>query len=398
MTVEPQRRRLRDILLESGTLTPGWVSAFEAVPRESFLPDVIWSSTDQGHIAVSQADNPEEWQQWADANVAIVTQWDDGRHTGTVPGELATSSSSMPSVVFSMFADLSVFDGARVLEIGTGTGWCAALLSARLGERNVVSVEVDETVAETARKALAAADWRPEVVTGDGLLGWPERAPYDRILVTVGVHEVPRAWIEQTRPGGVLVMPWGTRYSGQNAVVRLAVADDGTASGRFTGATRFMHVRSQRLDWPEYDDYLPGEDWPTDTRRSTTDLPTAQIVDESGYAAADFVLGLLVPDCVRTFAHSPQGAQTMWLFGLGDLSWAAVYFDEEDPAASRVYQGGPRSLWDEIEAAHRWWDERGRPGHEEFGLTVTAGGQQRVWLGDPSTVVSRTRAEPGQRW
>ncbi|MEV8633075.1 methyltransferase domain-containing protein [Streptosporangium sp. NPDC051023] len=387
MTVEPGRRRLRDLLLRSGTLTPDWTSAFETVPRELFLPEAMWPSTDQGHIAVSRAEDPEEWQRWAGADVAIVTQWDDGRHTGAAPGELATSSSSMPSAVFSMFADLSVVDGVRVLEIGTGTGWCAALLSARLGERNVVSVEVDETVAETARKALAAAGWHPEIVTGDGLLGWPQRAPYDRILVTVGVHEVPGAWIAQTRPGGVLVMPWGSRYSGQNAIVRLTVADDGTAGGHFTGAARFMHVRSQRLDWPEYDDYLPGEGWPIDTRRSTTELPAAQIVDESDYAASDFALGLLVPDCARAFARSPQGVQTMWLFGLSDRSWAAVYFDEDDPADSQVYQGGPRSLWDEVEVAHRWWVGQGQPGHEEFGLTVTVNGRQEVWLGEPSALV-----------
>ncbi|MEV7010760.1 methyltransferase domain-containing protein [Streptosporangium sp. NPDC051022] len=392
MSMEPGLRGLRGLLLESGALTSDWVSAFEVVPRELFLPDVMWPSTDQGHITVSRAGDFAEWQRWASSDVAIVTQWDDGRHTGTAPGELATSSSSMPSAVFSMFADLSVVNGARVLEIGTGTGWCAALLSARLGERNVVSVEVDETVAETARKALAAAGWHPEVVTGDGLLGWPQRAPYDRILVTVGVHEVPRAWIEQTRPGGVLVMPWGTRYSGQNAIVRLVVADGGTASGHFTGATRFMHVRSQRLQWPEYDDYLPGEGWPADTRHSTTALPAAQIVDESDYAASDFAISLLVPDCTRTFMRSPQGVQTMWLFGLGDRSWAAVYFDEDDPAHSQVYQGGPRSLWDEVEAAHRWWSEQGRPGHEEFGLTVTADGHQQVWLGEPSTLVPQVMA------
>ncbi|MFF0574851.1 methyltransferase domain-containing protein [Streptosporangium saharense] len=376
-------RELRDLLMETGMLTPGWETAFETVPRHLFLPEVMWPATEEGHITVSKADDPDGWWHWADADVPIVTQWDDGRHTGSAPGALATSSSSMPTAVLLMFDELSVFDGARALEIGTGTGWCAALLSARLGEANVTSVEIDETVADAARKALGVAGWYPEVVTGDGLLGWPEGAPYDRILVTVGVHEVPRAWIEQTRPGGVIVMPWGTRYSGQNAIVRLVVADDGTASGRFSRATRFMHVRSQRLEWPEFDDYLPGEGWPADTRSSTTDLPFAQIADESDYAASDFAISLLVPDCVRTFARSPQGVQTMWLYGLADRSWAAVYFDED----SQVYQGGPRNLWDEVETAHRWWVERGRPGHEEFGLTVTADGRQEVWLGEPFTPV-----------
>ncbi|MEU1883466.1 methyltransferase domain-containing protein [Streptosporangium sp. NPDC020072] len=385
--MEAGQQALRDVLRESGVLAPDWEPAFETVPRHLFLPEVMWPSTGQGYITVSKGDDPDGWRRWADADVPVVTQWDDGRHSGPERGELATSSSSMPSAVFSMFADLSVFDGAKVLEIGTGTGWCAALLSARLGERDVVSVEVDETVAETARKALATAGWHPEVITGDGLLGWPERAPYDRILVTVGVHEVPRVWIEQTRPGGVLVMPWGTRYSGQNAIVRLVVAEDGSASGHFTCATRFMHLRSQRLTWPEYDDYLPGEGWPADTRRSTTGVPVAEAVDESAYSASDFAISLLVPECVRTFERSPQGVQTMWLYGLADRSWAAAFFDEENPADSRVYQGGPRSLWDEVEAAHRWWVERGRPGHEEFGLTVTVNGHQEVWLREPGALV-----------
>ncbi|MEV4096483.1 methyltransferase domain-containing protein [Streptosporangium saharense] len=381
MTVEAGRRELRDLLVETGALAPDWEAAFEAVPRELFLPEVTWPD---GGSAVFKADDPEGWRRWADANVPIATQWDDGRHTGTDPGQVASSSSSAPGLVFWMFAELSVFDEAKVLEIGTGTGWCAALLSARLGEANVTSVEIDEAVAEAARGALTSAGWHPRLVVGDGLLGWPDGAPYDRILVTAGVRNVPRAWIEQTRPGGVIVMPWGTHYTGQSAVARLVVNDDGTASGRFSWATRFMHVRSQRLEWPDHEDCLsPGEDWPDGTRRSTTGVPVAEVVDESGYEAFDFVLGLLVPECARTYARSPQGVQTMWLYGLADRSWAAVYFDEN----SRVYQGGPRGLWDEVEAAHRWWVERGRPGHEEFGLTVTADGRQEVWLGEPSAPV-----------
>ncbi|MEV8630778.1 methyltransferase domain-containing protein [Streptosporangium sp. NPDC051023] len=369
-------------------MTPDWAWAYETVPRELFLPEVMWPFDDGRDLTVSLADDPAEWLRWANANVPITTQWDDGRHTGTAPGEQRTSSCSMPSIVFKMFRELSVFDGARVLEIGTGTGWCAALLSARLGEANVTSIELDETVADAARKALAAAGWYPEVITGDGLLGRPERAPYDRVLVTAAVRDIPRAWIEQTRPGGVLVMPWGTRYTYQEAVARLVVADDGSANGRFTGGAGFMPLRSQRTTL-QVTEYITGDDWPSDTRTSETGLEASSILPEGEpYAAAPFVTGLLVPDCVYSSGRDESGTLVTWLYGLTDRSWAAVFFYAENTRwPSQVYQGGPRSLWDEVEAAYRWWSERGRPGREEFGLTVTADGRQEVWLGEPSALV-----------
>lgn len=204
-TVEAGQQELRDLLREIGVPAPDWVAAYEAVPRELFLPEVIWPG--DGRTAVSRADGPEEWRRWAYANTPLATQWDDGHHTGTTPGELATSSSSAPSLMFRMFAELSVADGMKAMEVGTGTGWYAALLSARLGEHNVTSVEIDAAVAGRARRALHAAGWRPEVVIGDGLLGRPEGAPYDRVPMTAGVRQVPRAWIEQTRPGGLIVLP-----------------------------------------------------------------------------------------------------------------------------------------------------------------------------------------------
>ncbi|MFC3986072.1 methyltransferase domain-containing protein [Streptosporangium jomthongense] len=395
-TSHQDRRALRDMLRKSGVLTPDWGAAFEVVPRHLFLPEVMWPSTEEGHTAVSRIHDPDGWWHWANADVPIVTQWDDGTHLGLRHGVLATSSSSMPTAVFSMFAELLVFEGAKVLEIGTGTGWCAALLSARLGERNVVSVEIDEEVADTARRSLAAAGWHPEIVVGDGLLGSPEHAPYDRVLVTAGVREVPHAWIEQTRPGGVLVMPWGTHYTGQNPLVRLVVNDDGSAGGRFSSAARFMHLRSQRDRRVTRADYVPGDEWPGDTRRSFTDLPVDEVMDDSGYAVFDFVAGLLVPGCVHAHGRTRSGNRTMWLYGLDGPSWAAVFFDEEYSLESRVFQGGPRDLWDEVEAAHRWWTEQGRPRHEEFGLTVTADGRQEVWFREPAVLLPRSEAAPAE--
>ncbi|MBB4912988.1 methyltransferase domain-containing protein [Streptosporangium saharense] len=381
MTAEEPQQGLREILLACG-VSPEWMKAFEAAPRELFLPEVMWPFDNGRDLVVSRPREPERWRRWADTDVPITTQWNDGRHTGTAPGEERTSSSSAPSLVFTMFADLSVDEGMRVLEVGTGTGWCAALLSARLGESNVVSVEVDEAVAVRAREALSAAGWHPEVVVGDGLLGWPRRAPYDRVLVTAAVREVPRAWIEQTRPGGVIVVPWGTRHSYQDAIARLVVGEDGTASGHFTRLARFMQIRSHRLEVRSAD-YIPGNAWPDDTRASATGLTASKIV---GDPTTTFVLSLLLPDCVRVPGRNADGTRGMWLYGLGDRSWAAVFFGED----SRVFQGGPRNLWDEVEAAHRWWSEQGQPGYEKFGLTITGDARQETWLGDPSTPVPNT--------
>lgn len=75
------------------------------------------------------------------------------------------------------------------------------------------------------------------------------------------------------------------------------------------------------------------------------------------------------------------GAATAWFFDLTSRSWAAVVFRSGERDAT-VHQSGPRRLWDEVEAAHRWWTGRGEPDHTRFGLTVTAEGQ-RAWLDDP---------------
>src|SRR5437016_377090 len=110
-----------------------------------------------------------------------------------------------------MLDSLDVQSGHSALEIGTGTGWNAALLSQRVGDTGrVVSVEVDSEVAQCARRALKAAGYTPLVVTADGTQGYAPAAPYDRVINTASVHTIPRAWIDQTKPGGVIVTPWGT--------------------------------------------------------------------------------------------------------------------------------------------------------------------------------------------
>lgn len=100
-----------------------------------------------------------------------------------------------------MIARLDVAAGHRVLELGSGSGWNAALLCELAGEQAVTTVEVDPALREQAHAALTAAGYAPTVVLGDGLDGYAPGAPYDRITSTMAVRRVPGAWVAaQWRP------------------------------------------------------------------------------------------------------------------------------------------------------------------------------------------------------
>jgi protein-L-isoaspartate(D-aspartate) O-methyltransferase len=132
---------------------------------------------------------------------------------------------SQPYVVAYMTEQLGVQGGHRVLEVGTGSGYQAAVLS-RLA-REVVSVERYRTLADTARKRLAALGYdNVEVLAGDGLAGVPERGPYDRIIVTAAAETVPDALIADLAEGGVMVLPLGP-HAGPQRLVKLTKGEQG---------------------------------------------------------------------------------------------------------------------------------------------------------------------------
>jgi protein-L-isoaspartate(D-aspartate) O-methyltransferase len=160
-------------------------SAFSAVPRELFL-----AAHAQRHgLAEVYRDD------------AIVTRRDPA--TGH-----PTSSSSQPAIMARMLEMLGVGPGDRVLEIGAGTGYNAALLAQLVGGGGAVtSVELDADVAVDARRALLSAKSQARVEMGDGSAGWPPAAPVDAIVATASVDRIPRAWFDQVRPGGRLVVP-----------------------------------------------------------------------------------------------------------------------------------------------------------------------------------------------
>lgn len=163
-------------------------------PRQPFIPELIWGTDDEGWwVPVSRTDDSDRWEQMVAADDAITIQLNDGaEYTGPTPDRRAawpTSSSSAPWIMNLMLDALEPQPGMRVLEIGTGTGWNAAILAAA-GTR-VVTIEIDPEIANHARKALDAAGYGDVVViTGDGELGAPEHAPYQRVIASAALHTI----------------------------------------------------------------------------------------------------------------------------------------------------------------------------------------------------------------
>jgi len=144
---------------------------------------------------------------------------------------------SQPYVVAYMTEQLGVQPHHRVLEIGTGSGYQAAILS-RLA-REVVTIERFRTLAEAARTRLETLGYRNvEVRLGDGLVGAPDRAPFDRIMVTAATETVPESLVEQLAQGGVMVLPLGPHASPQN-LVRLTKSEEGMRQEELIGV-RFV--------------------------------------------------------------------------------------------------------------------------------------------------------------
>ncbi|MFF9600971.1 methyltransferase domain-containing protein [Streptomyces sp. NPDC014684] len=208
---------------------PVWREAFAAVPRHLFVPYYYVGVRGGYERRWGESPDPEARERWvrgAYADTPLATRLRDGE---------LLSSSSQPSLMARMLAALRVEDGDRVLEVGAGTGYNAALLAHRLGDDDLVTtVDLDPEITESARQHLAAAGHRPAVVTGDGARGVPERAPFDRIIATCGLSTVPRAWLAQCRPGARILTPLAT------GLLALTVHGREDAEGRFLPRAAFF--------------------------------------------------------------------------------------------------------------------------------------------------------------
>ncbi|KOU98395.1 MULTISPECIES: methyltransferase, FxLD system [Streptomyces] len=197
-TPDPTAEQLRNALVdqirqEGHAVNPAAEAALRTVPRHLFVPD-----------ASLQA---------AYANQPVHVKYDTD---GT-----SISCASQPAVVALMLDQLDAQPGERILELGAGTGYNAALLAHLVGDTgHVTTIDVDDDLVERARAHLAAAGYtNVDALTRDGAVGYADGAPYDRIIATVGAHGIPHAWLDQLAPDGRLVVPQRIKGSVSRSIV-----------------------------------------------------------------------------------------------------------------------------------------------------------------------------------
>ncbi|OXM65534.1 protein-L-isoaspartate O-methyltransferase [Amycolatopsis vastitatis] len=354
-------------LAATGKLTTrSWRTAFEDVPRHLFAPRFTLPDNLGGHaLDVADSAHREEWLRAVYHDEALLTVFDER--------EMATTSCSAPSVVATMLESSQATDGDAVLEIGTGTGWTAGLLSHRLGSEAVTSVDIDPRCVAEARERLNHLGLDPTLTVADGYLGYPARAPYDRIIATASLRRVPPVWLQQVRPGGTILTDLRGDFAGNLA--RLTVNKDGSASGRFLPErVNFMPLRSEEEHLHELPELASRAVSAPGPHRRTNLGPVALRKWEFAFLAQ-----LSIPGARAGRIRIKGGPMYFCLTDPRSESWARVELEAGD-ADREVTQGGDRRLWDELEAAYELWTRLDQPQPVDFTITVSPGGGQSVTL------------------
>ncbi|HEY3735684.1 MAG TPA: methyltransferase, FxLD system [Streptosporangiaceae bacterium] len=401
----PDAAELREQLVRQleadGTLSDARIAAaLRAVPRHAFLPGV------------------ELERAYRDDAVVTKTGADDR----------AISSSSQPAIMALMLAQLGVEPGHRVLEIGAGTGYNAALLARLAGPAGqVTTVDLDEDTAAAARAHLHGCGFGAvRVIAADGWLGWPQDAPYDRIILAVGAWDIAPAWIEQLRQGGRLVLPLslrpGTQYSvafdraaDQLASVSVIPCGFMTLRGPFagpdlavrlsdgSGVTAEVGVRPDGAD-PVADLLAqPGPDVTAGITVTTRDLwaglglwlaaaePGMGRLSSFGGAARPGVAGPIPAGWAGTgLLAGAHGCAALVAMG-GD--------DADGPFELGVRPFGPdgAALAARLVGLARGWAAAGRPSPAELRISASPFGK-KIFPGQGETVIEKEQTRLLMRW
>jgi protein-L-isoaspartate(D-aspartate) O-methyltransferase len=363
---QPLATAMTETLVGTGELTdPAWRRVFLDTPRHVFVPD---------H---SLAD--------AYSQDVLVTQWRPADERGN---QRPTSSASAPGVVAVMLERLDVQDHHRVLEIGTGTGYNAALLCHRLSAANVYSIDIDLALVDQARLALKNLGYQPTLVAADGYTGLADGAPYDRILATCAITHIPPEWIRQLAEGGRIVAPITGKST--NPLIVL----DKTAPDEVTGHFDHHNMGFMPLRHDLQSPFGPGETAGSTVSKMAhygTTTTDPRRVHEASPSLALFCQ-LHVPGLQLGYntdsPHSTDRTRASRIIAHTADALANVSFHPED-GRWPVIQRGPCRIWDTIETAMALWDHLHHPDVSRLGVTALDDiNRQYVWLDDPDGLYS----------
>ncbi|WP_326596696.1 protein-L-isoaspartate(D-aspartate) O-methyltransferase [Streptomyces sp. NBC_01803] len=343
---EELRRELADALAAEGLLRGDrWHAAFAAVPREIFVSDLhTHRPGEPEYLAAVHADEPL---------------------LGVRPGTAAAMLEAL---------DAGLAGQGRVLEVGQGNGYGAALLCHGLGDDRVVSLATEDAAAR-----MAGAGFAPTTVIGDAARGCPEHAPYAGLLAVSATGRVPAAWAAQVVPGGTVVVAL------RLGIAVLTVREDGSAEGPFLPVLD----RPSAVTPPGARSYIPALLVPLG-RQAEVAVPA-----DPGADMARFLCGLAQPDAHELCLIDADGRRLYGVVHPASDSWARLAPREDGTA--RIQYDGPRDLWAERAALLADWTAAGRPGPERYGLTVGADGSHRLWLDSPDDGPSRPLPPPSER-
>jgi protein-L-isoaspartate O-methyltransferase len=377
VSVEAQELRTR--LVEALDVTPEWRSAFQRVPRHEFVPHIVgcWPRDEEGRsrgFTLDAEGDRERWLRLVYSNRLLVTVEDGER----------SSSSSSPSAMARFLELLHVHEGNTILEIGTGSGYNAALLCQRLGSAKVTSIDIDPELVELARARLVACGYAPVLAVADGWAGYAARAPYDRIIATCSVPRIPEPWIDQLRGGGVIVAPLSGGRFDASGLVALRLAADGSLAGRLDrGGAAFMAMREgppAKASMPRAALLALAEK--TEGEPRPCRVPPYLLDDDEPSMPPHFLLRLNETAAWEwCWLEGPAGEAKAPAVAGPDGSWARVV-GRDRPV---VYQGGPRRLWDLVERNWERYLLLGKPGMDRYGITVTSDRRQFIWLDRPDS-------------
>jgi protein-L-isoaspartate(D-aspartate) O-methyltransferase len=333
------RRRNRELvahLQETGVLTdPAVTSAFHTVLRHQFLPGRRLS--------------------YVYEDTAIPTKMDDRG--------IALSSSSQPAIMALMLQQLALASGHRVLEIGAGTGYNAALMSHLVGPNGAVyTLDIDEEVCLQARANLDAAGVEGvEVVHADGAAGWPGAAPFDRIIVTASVSDLATEWLHQLQDGSRLVAPLA--LAGPSHLCVALTRRGNALYSESLSCCGFLPLRGEMAfeqESPEADEWLPLPGRPTWISLPTADVPAGFRI-WLALTHAGFVQVSLDPEAPPAF-------------GLRDQGGVALAVSEKEAVWIYAYGLGQKAA-ERLVAAHRAWAAR-RPDPDQLRVSAFPSGEE----------------------